>query len=66
MIQIKDKKEKYRNTKTIRKAAFCGCGFSLNSKIFRKSLNRNKRIIRQNRKNRTRFLRGFNGGGRNE
>lgn len=57
MIQIKNRKLKYRNTKTRRKAAFCGCGFLLHSKTYEKSMSITKKIIQQNEKNRMVFLR---------
>lgn len=62
-IQIKDRKLKYRNATTTRKAALCGCGFSLNSKTFSKAMNQTKQIIQRNGKNRTDFFRQLNAGG---
>jgi len=58
MIQIKQRKMKYRNAENKRKAAFCGSGF-LDSKIIDKSMNSTVKIIRRNEKNRTAFLGKF-------
>ncbi len=63
MIQMKDRKSKYRNATTKRKAAFCGCGFSINSKTFSKAMNSTKQIIQRNQKNHTDFFRQLNAGG---
>jgi len=56
MIQIKERKRKYRNADRRKKAAFHGRGFQLDSKIYEKPLNLTMKIIRQNGKNRTAFL----------
>ncbi len=56
MIQIKDKKEKYRNPITKRKAAFCRRSFSMDSKIYEKPVNLTKQIIHLRGKNRTVFI----------
>ncbi len=56
MIQIKDRKMKYRNTIKKLKAAFCGRGFQLDSKTIDKSKNLTIKIIRRNEKIRTVFL----------
>lgn len=55
MLQIKDKKSKYRNTVTKRKAAFSGRGFQLDSQTFNKSMNLTIEIILRRGKNRTGF-----------
>ncbi len=55
MLQIKQKKIRYRNTENKRKAAFCGSGF-LDSKTIGKSMNLTMKIIRRNEKNRTAFF----------
>jgi len=56
MIQIKERKRKYRNADRRKKAAFRGRGFQLDSKICEKPLNLTMKIIRHNGKNRTAFL----------
>ncbi len=56
MIQIKNRKMKYRNTIKKLKAAFCGRGFRLDSKTIGKSKNLTMKIIRQNNKIRSDFL----------
>lgn len=58
MLQIKQRKMKYRNAGNKRKAAFCGSGF-LDSKTIGKSMNLTMKIIRRNEKNRTVFLEKF-------
>jgi hypothetical protein len=58
MIQIKERKRKYRNAGNKRKAAFCGSSF-LNSKTIGKSMNLAMNIIRRGEKNRTIFLEKF-------
>ena len=58
MIQIKERKRKYRNTDNKRKAAFCGSGF-LDSKTISKSMKLTKQIIQRREENRTVFLRQF-------
>jgi len=58
MLQIKQRKMKYRNAENKRKAAFCGSGF-LDSKTIGKSMNSTMKIIRRNEKNRTAFLGKF-------
>ncbi len=63
MIQMKDRKSKYRNATTKRKAAFCGCGFSHNSKTLDKVMNPLLKIIQRNEKKRTDFFRWLNAGG---
>jgi len=62
MIQIKQRKMKYRNAENKRKAAFCGSGF-LDSKTIRKSMKLTKQIIQRREENRTVFLRQFEKGG---
>lgn len=62
MIQIKDRKNKYRNTNKKDKATSCTRGF-LDSKIYEKPMNLTKTIIRQNGKNHTIFLRKLKSGG---
>jgi hypothetical protein len=44
MLQIKQRKMKYRNAGNKRKAAFCGSGF-LDSKTIRKSMKLTKKIL---------------------
>lgn len=56
MVQIKERKRKYRNTDQRKKAAFRGRGFQLDSKIYEKPLNLTMKIIRHKAKNRTAFL----------
>ena len=56
MLQIKQRKMKYRNAVTKRKAAFCGSGF-LDSKTIGKSMKLTKQIIQRREENRTVFLR---------
>ncbi len=63
MLQIKDRKRKYRNTRQRKKAAFRGRGFQLDSKIYEKPLNLTMKIIRHNGKNRTAFFRQIETGG---
>ena len=58
MLQIKQRKMKYRNTENKRKAAFCGSGF-LSSKTLDKPMNLTTNIIRRGEKNRTTFLKNF-------
>ena len=58
MLQIKDRKRKYRNTNQRKEAAFCGRGF-LDSKTIGKSMNSTMKIIRRNEKNRTTFFGKF-------
>ena len=58
MLQIKQRKMKYRNAGNKRKAAFCGSGF-LDSKTIGKSMNLTMKIIRRNEENRTTFLGKF-------
>ena len=55
MLQIKQKKSRYRNAGNKRKAAFCGSGF-LGSKTLDKPMNLTINIIRRGEKNRTIFL----------
>jgi len=62
MIQIENRKRKYRNTDQRKKAAFCGSGF-LDSKTIRKSMKLTKQIIQRREENRTVFLRQFEKGG---
>lgn len=57
MIQIKDKKTKYRNSFR-RKAKFRGRGFYLNSKIYKESLRLFTQIKRQTGKKRKTFSSG--------
>lgn len=47
MVQSKDKKVKYRNIPKQIKAAFCGRGFYLHSKIISKPMNIHKQIIQR-------------------
>ncbi len=56
MIQIKQRKMKYRNAENKRKAAFCGSGF-LDSKTIGKSMKLTKQIIQRREENRTVFFR---------
>ncbi len=65
-MHFKDQKEKYCNFCRKKEAAFRGCCSQFNSKTYKKSLNMDKQIIRQNRKNCTVFLRDFKGGEGNE
>ncbi len=58
MIQIKDKKEKYRNPVTKRKAAFRRRSFSMDSKIYEKPMNLTKQIIHGRGKFRAVFIEG--------
>ncbi len=60
MIQIKQRKMKYRNAGNKRKAAFCGSGF-LGSKTLDKPMNLAINIIRRGEKNRTTFLKKLEG-----
>jgi len=55
MIQIKQRKMKYRNAENKRKAAFCGSGF-LDSKTIDKSMNLTLKIIQRNDKTYTTFF----------
>jgi len=57
MLQIKSRKEKYRNTDKKLKAAFRGRGFQANSKTYQSIMNLTKQIIRHNRRIRTTFFR---------
>ncbi len=59
MIQIKDRKSKYRNTGKKMKATFWGRGFHQNSKTYLKSKNSTIWIIGYNRRNCTLFFRQF-------
>jgi len=67
MIQIKERKTKYRNLSPRKKAAFRGHGFQLDSKTYQKSLNLIKPIIRRKAEKSTVFLEILGkGGGSNE
>jgi hypothetical protein len=56
MIQIKSRKEKYRNADKKLKAAFRGHGFQANSKTYLSIMNLTDKIIRHNEGNRTAFF----------
>lgn len=56
MIQIKNKKEKYGNLITIRKAAFLRRSFSMDSNTYEKQMNLTKQIIHRREKIRTVFI----------
>ncbi len=58
MLQIKQRKMKYRNAENKRKAAFCGSGF-FDSKTITKSMKLIKQIIQRREENRTVFLKQF-------
>jgi len=57
MIQIENRKRKYRNTAQMKKAAFRGRGFQQNSKIYLKSQNSTIWIIEYSRRNCILFFR---------
>jgi hypothetical protein len=56
MVQIKDKKEKYRIADKRMKATSCTRGFQPNPKTYKKSMNLTKQIIRQAKNNLEVFL----------
>jgi len=61
MIQIKERKRKYRNTSQRKKAAFRGRGFQFGSKTYLKSKNTTVWIIEYSRRNCTLFFRQSGG-----
>jgi hypothetical protein len=56
MIQIKERKRKYRNADKKMKATLRGRGFQLNSRTYLKSMNLTVRIIHRREENRTVFI----------
>ncbi len=62
MLQIKERKNKYRNADKKKKAAFRGRGFQFGSKTYLKSKNTTVWIIEYNRRNCILFFRLFGGG----
>jgi 3-methyladenine DNA glycosylase Tag len=56
MLQIKERKNKYRNTDKKMKAALRGRGFHFNSRTYLKSMNLTTKIIRHSEKNCTTFI----------
>lgn len=65
MLQIKERKNRYRNTDKKLKAAFRGRGFQGNSKTYQSIMNLTKQIIRHNGKIRTTFFRQIEKRGEN-
>lgn len=59
MIQIKERKLRYKHTDQKRKAVSCTHGFQLDPMTLDKSMNMNKPIIQQSGKNRLGFFRQF-------
>lgn len=65
MMQMKDKKRKYRKADHRRKAAFCGRGFQVNSKNYQSIMNLTNQIIQRRGKICTVFLKQFEKSERN-
>ena len=56
IVEIKERKLRYKHTEQTRKAVFRRHGFQLDSKTLNKSMNMTRHIIRQTTDNRTFFL----------